>query len=81
MQKIVNNTNKNPSSFENGFLHGASVHNQPLTRGKNLKKRRASAREMRVEALDWHILRNLIQCNAVSPSVAFVKQPIKMSVV
>ena len=23
----------------------------------------------------WHILHNLIQCNAVSPSVAFVKRP------
>ena len=79
--RIFENCPLEYTPFENGFLHGASVHNQPLTRGKNLKKRRASARELRVEALDWHILRNLIQCNAVSPSVAFVKQPIKMSVV
>ena len=32
---------------------GASVHNQPQTRGENYKKEEPQLRELRVEALDW----------------------------
>ena len=38
-----------------------------------IKKEEPRHAKKRVEILYWHILRNLIQCNAERPSVAFVK--------
>ena len=37
--RIFENCPLEYTPFENGFLYGASVHNQSLTRGKNLKKK------------------------------------------
>ena len=58
--RIFENCPLEYTPFENGFLYGASVHNQSLTRGKNLKKRRASARKIHVEAFDYKLFLSLI---------------------
>lgn len=38
-----------------------------------IKSKKERGRALRFLFLFWHILHNLIQCNAMSPSVAFVK--------
>ena len=42
----------------------------------NNKKEKSQSNSIKVRLGMWHILHNLIQCNANGESVAFVKRPI-----
>ena len=72
MQKIVNNTNKNPSSFENGFLHGAGGRTRTGTLSPAVDFESTTSANSITPACD--LIDNTIRCNKNQVKIlAFIK--------